>query len=82
MLGCQVANCTAVTTRGACCGGCRQVQQHKWQRLKMALIPARWGKLLGQLFGTTKDCLNTLVAGIAIGTLAVQLARFGLASIH
>lgn len=48
----------------------------------MALIPARWGKLLGQLFGNTKDCLNTLAAGIAIGTLAVQLARFGLASIH
>jgi hypothetical protein len=51
--------------------GCRQVQQHKWQRLKMALIPARWGTLLGQL-----PCLPTL--GEAPAPLLISGPRAGM----
>jgi hypothetical protein len=46
------------------------IREHKWQRLKKAFVPARWGGLGRSLFGSVKDCLATISAFVAIGTVA------------
>ncbi len=46
------------------------IREHKWQRLKKAFVPARWGELGRSLFGSVKDCLATISAVVAIGTVA------------
>jgi len=69
--------CGAATREGLACRnnshglllGC-WIREHKWQRLKQAFLPARWGKLGRSLFGSFKDSLATISAIIAIGTAA------------
>jgi hypothetical protein len=69
--------CGAETREGLACRnnshglllGC-WIREHKWQRLKQAFVPARWGELGRSLFGSAKDCLATISAFIAIGTAA------------
>jgi hypothetical protein len=69
--------CGAETREGLACRnnsrglllGC-WIREHKWQRLKKAFVPARWGELGRSLFGSAKDGLATISAFIAIGTAA------------
>jgi hypothetical protein len=69
--------CGAETREGLACRnnshglllGC-WIREHKWQRLKKAFVPARWGELGRSLFGSVKDCLATISAFVAIGTVA------------
>lgn len=69
--------CGAATREGLACRnnshglllGC-WIREHKWQRLKQAFVPARWGELGRSLFGSVKDSLATISAVIAIGTAA------------
>lgn len=49
--------------------GCRQVQQHKWQYLKTALIPARWLALLRQLATCWQGITNIIVAAASAITV-------------
>jgi hypothetical protein len=60
--------------------GCRQVQQHKWQYLKTALIPARWLALLRQLASCWQGLTNIVVAAASaitvISTAALVTRHF------
>lgn len=49
------------------------IREHKWQRLKQAFLPKRWGDLARSLLGSVKDCLATVSALIAIVTAAAAV---------
>lgn len=49
------------------------VREHKWQRLKQAFLPKRWGDLARSLLGSVKDCLATVSVLIAIVTAAAAV---------
>lgn len=54
--------------------GC-SYRQHKWQRLKMVLIPRMWRKLNRGLWNTPKESLATLTA---LASICSAVAAIGL----
>jgi hypothetical protein len=70
--------CGAVTRDGTLCRnnssglliGCH-LRQHKWQKLKLAIIPRAWGELNRGLWATPRDGVTTLGGmGSAVSALA------------
>ena len=73
--------CMAETRDGTGCrnnshgilGGCRQVRQHKFQRLRDFFLPARWRKTLSSLVASPATTLGTIGAIASIVPVAAVL---------
>ena len=73
--------CMAETRDGTGCrnnshgilGGCRQVRQHKFQRVRDFFLPARWRKTLSSLVASPATTLGTIGAIASIVPLIAVL---------
>jgi hypothetical protein len=69
--------CAAVNRDGTLCRnnssglllGCSK-RQHKWQKLKMIIVPHAWRQLNRGLWASPREGLNTLAALTAMGSAA------------